>query len=124
MLAQLVERHPCNVNVVGSNPSHGSRNMVHWSSGDDTSLSMMYTNTRGSSPLCTAKVEIIITMHKIRNTKHIEVLNSLIGTTPFGCMNPLSKKMLWKLCILHNWDRKKVLKDIKDDTYWVHFYND
>ena len=70
------------------------------------------------------KVEIIITMHKIRNTKHIEVLNSLIGTTPFGCMNPLSKKMLWKLCILHNWNRKKVLKDIKDDTYWVHFCND
>ena len=63
-------------------------------------------------------------MHKIRNTKHIEVLNSLIGTTPFGCMNPLSKKMLWKLCILHNWDRKKVLKDIKDDTYWVHFCDD
>ena len=56
--------------------------------------------------------------------KHIEVLNSLIGTTPFGCMNPLSKKTLWKLCILHNWDRKKVLKDIKDDTYWVHFCND
>ena len=63
-------------------------------------------------------------MHKIRNTKHIEVLNSLIGTTPLGCMNPLSKKTLWKLCTLHNWDRKKVLKDIKNDTYWVHFCND
>jgi hypothetical protein len=63
-------------------------------------------------------------MHKIRNTKHIEILNSLIGTTPHGCFSSLSKKTLWKLCIIHKWDKKKILKDIENDTWWCHFCND
>ena len=53
-------------------------------------------------------------MHKIRNTKHLEVLNSLLGTTPHGCSGPLSKKSLWKLCIIKKWDKKKVLESIED----------
>lgn len=63
-------------------------------------------------------------MHKIRNTKHLEILNSLLGTTPYGCSGPLSKKTLWKLCILYKWDKKKVLKSIEDDTWWVPFCDD
>jgi hypothetical protein len=63
-------------------------------------------------------------MHKIRNTKHIEVLNSLIGTVPPGYSSPLSKKLLWKLCILCKWNRKKVLEKIENDTWWVHFCED
>ena len=63
-------------------------------------------------------------MHKIRNTKHLEVLDSLIGTKPIGCCEPLSKKTLWKLCILHRWNKKEVLKDIENDTWWYHFCND
>lgn len=63
-------------------------------------------------------------MHKIRNTRHLSVLNSLIGTTtPIG-KTPLSKKTLWKLCITHKWDKEKVIKDIKDDTWWYRFCND
>ena len=63
-------------------------------------------------------------MHKIRNTKHLEVLNSLIGIKPFGSSEPLSKKTLRKLCILHKWDKKKVLKDIENDTWWCYFCDD
>lgn len=63
-------------------------------------------------------------MHKIRNTKHLEVLNSLIGTIPHGYSGPLSKKILWKLCILYKQDKKKVLKSIEDDTWWASFCND
>ena len=63
-------------------------------------------------------------MHKIRNTRHLEVLNSLLGTTPHGCSGPLSKKSLWKLCIIKKWDKKKVLKSIEDDTWWTYFCDD
>jgi len=63
-------------------------------------------------------------MHKIRNTKHLEVLNSLLGTIPHGCSGPLSKKSLWKLCIINKWDKKKVLKSFEDDTWWTYFCDD
>lgn len=63
-------------------------------------------------------------MHKIRNTKHLEVLKSLLGTTPHGCSGPLSKKSLWKLCIIKKWDKKKVLESIENDTWWTYFCDD
>lgn len=63
-------------------------------------------------------------MHKIRNTKHQEILESLVGTVAPGCSAPLSKRTLKKLCIIHKWNKKAVLKDIKDDNWWIYFIDD
>ena len=60
-------------------------------------------------------------MHKIRNTKHQEILESLVGTIPPGCSEPLSKNTLRKLCVIHKWNKKAVLKDIENDTYGYTF---
>ena len=38
-------------------------------------------------------------MHKIRNTKHQAILDSLVETIAPGCSEPLSKRTLKKLCI-------------------------
>jgi len=43
-------------------------------------------------------------MHKIRNTKHLEILNSMIGIIAPGCRKPLSKKTLRTLLQLYKWD--------------------
>ena len=56
-------------------------------------------------------------MHKIRNTKHQAILDSLVGTIAPGCSEPLSKRTLKKLCIIKKWDKKAVLKDIKEDNW-------
>lgn len=63
-------------------------------------------------------------MHKIRNTKHLELLNSLVGIKPVGCCEALSKKTLRKLCVLFKWDKKKVLQSIKDGSWGYYFCDD
>ena len=63
-------------------------------------------------------------MHKIRNTKHQAILDSLVGTIALGCSELLSKRTLKKLCISKKWDRKAVLKDIKEYNWWIHFCDD
>ena len=56
-------------------------------------------------------------MHKIRNTKHQAILDSLVGTIAPGCSEPLSKRTLKKLCIIKKWVKKAVLKDNKEDNW-------
>ncbi len=63
-------------------------------------------------------------MHKIRNTKHKEILESLVGIVAPGCSQPLSKRTIRILCNLYKWDKKKVIKVIEDDYWWVHFCDD
>ena len=63
-------------------------------------------------------------MHKIRNTKHQAILDSLVGTIAPGCSEPLSKRTLKKLCIIKKLDKKAVLKDIKEDNWWIYFCDD
>ena len=63
-------------------------------------------------------------MHKICNTKHQAILDSLVGTIAPGCSEPLSKRTLKKLCIIKKWDKKAVLKDIKEDNWWIYFCDD
>ena len=63
-------------------------------------------------------------MHKIRNTKHQAILDSLVGTITPGCSEPLSKRTLKKLCIIKKWDKKAVLNDIKEDNWWIYFCDD
>ena len=46
-------------------------------------------------------------MHKLRNTKHIEILNSLVGIKPDGYAQPLSKRMLRKILVYCKWYRQK-----------------
>lgn len=60
-------------------------------------------------------------MHKIRNTKHLEILNSMVGIIAPGCSEPLSKRTLRTLLQLYKWDKKKVLKLIEDDEWWCHW---
>ena len=62
-------------------------------------------------------------MHKIRNTKHQAILDSLVGTIAPECSEPLSKRTLKKLCI-KKWDKKAMLKDIKADNWWIYFCDD
>ena len=63
-------------------------------------------------------------MHKIRNTKHQAILDSLVGTIAPKCSEPLSKRTLKKLCIIKKWNKKEVLKDIKEDNWWIYFCDD
>ena len=63
-------------------------------------------------------------MHKIRNTKHQAILDSLVETIAPGCSEPLSKRTLKKLCIIKKWNKKEVLKDIKEDNWWIYFCDD
>ena len=63
-------------------------------------------------------------MYKIRNIKHQAILDSLVGTIALGCSEPLSKRTLKKLCIIKKWNKKEVLKDIKEDNWWIYFCDD
>lgn len=63
-------------------------------------------------------------MHKIRNTRHLELLNKLYGITSNGCKTPLSKRVLRDLLVSNNWDEHKVLQLIKNDEWWYRYAND
>lgn len=63
-------------------------------------------------------------MHKIRNTLHKEILNSLVGIIAPGYTKPLSKRTIRKLCHLYKWNKNKIIKVIEDDEWWVHFCED
>ena len=63
-------------------------------------------------------------MHKIRNTKHKEALDSLYGIVPPGCSDVLSKKKLRYLLSRHNWEVWTVRDLIKKDEWWYPFCND
>lgn len=73
----------------------------------------------GSNPLAP-------TMHKIRNTKHLELLNKLcgMGIIPPGCREPLSKRVLRDLLVANKWDEHKVLQEIKNDEWWYRYADD
>ena len=61
------------------------------------------------------------TMHKIRNTKHLELLNKLMGIIPPGCREPLSKRVLRDLLVANKWDEHKVIQLIKNDEWWYRY---
>lgn len=63
-------------------------------------------------------------MHKLRNTKHIKILNSLYGIVPPGCREPLSKKKLRYLLHINDWNSEIVRKLIETDEWWYHWAND
>jgi hypothetical protein len=63
-------------------------------------------------------------MHKLRNTKHIEMLNSMLNIVPPGCSQPLSKRTMRILLQVHKWNKKEVLKEIENDEWWYRFCND
>ena len=63
-------------------------------------------------------------MHKIRNTKHKEALDSLYGIVPPGCSDVLSKKKLRYLLSRHNWEVWTVRDLIEKDEWWYPFCND
>ena len=63
-------------------------------------------------------------MHKIRNTKHLEILNSMLNIKPLGCSQPLSKKTMRKILIFCGWNKKKALEWIESGDYVYHFMDD
>lgn len=63
-------------------------------------------------------------MHKLRNTRHIEILNSMLNIVPLGCSQPLSKRTMRILLQVNGWDKQKVLKEIENDEWWYRFCND
>ena len=63
-------------------------------------------------------------MHKIRNTKHLELLNKLYGIIAPGCSEPLSKRVLRDLLVSNDWDEHKVRQLIKNDEWWYRYAND
>ena len=63
-------------------------------------------------------------MHKIRNTKHLKILNSMVGTVAPGQAEPLSKKILRKLLQAHKWDKKATMEEIEKDEWWYRFVDD
>lgn len=63
-------------------------------------------------------------MHKIRNTKHKEALESLYGIVAPGCSVPLSKKTLRKLLALYDWEKWKVKEVIEKGEWWYPFCED
>lgn len=63
-------------------------------------------------------------MHKIRNTRHKQILESMCGITPLGYSGPISKKKIRRLLQWNKWDKEKVLKLIRDDEWWYGFCND
>jgi hypothetical protein len=60
-------------------------------------------------------------MHKIRNTKHKEALESLYGIIPPGHAKPLSKAKLRYLLVRHNWEPWTVKDLIEKDEWWYPF---
>ena len=60
-------------------------------------------------------------MHKLRNTEHIEILNSLVGIKPSGYAEPLSKKMLRKILAYCHWYKQKAIDYITSREFEYHF---
>jgi hypothetical protein len=54
-------------------------------------------------------------MHKLRNTKYIEILNSMLNVVPFGCSQPISKRKMRILLQTHKWNKKEVMKEIENN---------
>ena len=56
-------------------------------------------------------------MHKLRNTLHIAILNSMLNVIPPGGSKPISKKKMRQFLQYRKWDKTRVLKEIEEDTY-------
>ena len=58
--------------------------------------------------------------HKIRNTKHLELLNEIYNMKiiPRGYSDPLSKRMIKKFLIYNKWYKQKTLDFIESYEWW------
>ena len=58
-------------------------------------------------------------MHKLRNTKHIEILNSMLTYIPLGTTNPISKRKMRQFLSINEWDQDVVFKKFKSGD-WIY----
>lgn len=63
-------------------------------------------------------------MHKLRNQRHIEILNSLLGFIPYSMNAPLSKRALRRILVYCKWDKKKAAKMLEDNDFYFIFAED
>ena len=64
-------------------------------------------------------------MHKLRNKQHQEILARVMQIIPPGYKEPILQKMKRRtrqFCASRNWDERRILEEIENDTWFYSSY--